>query len=325
MMLEEAEEGRSRTIFALRGLVNKNLEDLVAGLNLNFKHQIQYSLLSPGKRLRPIMLLLSAQAVGGEIETSLPLALSVEALHAATLVHDDVIDQDQSRRGVPTVQKRWSVGTAILVGDVLFLLSIEQAASYGPRIVQMIAETGLSLCDGQSLEASVPLTTITEGQYFAKIRGKSASLFKCAAECGALAGGGTQREVGALAEFGERFGLAYQIRDDIEDLVGDTSMISSDIRNRIPTLPTIHLYREGDSRTRRLLERIFSGDGSIADAKEISTQLERRGSVLYCEQRIVENLEAACNALSVLKPSESRDQLTDIFRMILPLKNIPKV
>ena len=259
------------------------------------------------------------------MENFLPLALSLEALHAATLVHDDVIDQDQSRRGVPTVQKRWSVGTAILVGDALISLSIELAASYGSRIVQMIAETGLALSDGQALEASAPLTTITEGQYFAKIRGKSASLFKCAAECGALAGGGTQREVGALAEFGERFGLAYQIRDDIEDLVGDSSMIPSDVRNRIPTLPTIHLYQEGDSRTRRLLERIFSGNGSIEDAREISSQLERRGSVLYSEQRIVENLEAACNALSALKPSESRHLLTDIFHTILPLRNIPTV
>ncbi len=324
-MLEKPVEGKGQAIIALKSLIDEHLKDLVAGLNLNLRHQIEYALLSPGKRLRPIMLLLSTQAVGGQIERTLPLALSLEALHAATLVHDDIIDQDQFRRGVPTVQRRWSVGTAILVGDALISLSIELAADYGPRIVQNIAETGLALSDGQSLETSAPFATITESQYFAKIRGKSATLFKCAAECGALAGGGNQKEVGALAEFGECFGLAYQIRDDIEDFARLSTAIPSDVRNRISTLPTIHLYQNGDQKIRKLLERTFSGKASVEDTMEVSTQLERKGAILYCEQRIVENLEAACNALSALRPSESRDLLLGIFHVILPSRDIAKV
>ena len=118
-MLEKPVEGKGQAIIALKSLVDEHLKDLVAGMNLNLRHQIEYALLSPGKRLRPIMLLLSTQAVGGQIERNLPLALSLEALHAATLVHDDIIDQDQFRRGVPTVQRRWSVGTAILVPNTL--------------------------------------------------------------------------------------------------------------------------------------------------------------------------------------------------------------
>jgi len=333
MLEKAASEDLRLNLLALKALVDQSLRDLVANLtDLRLRPHLEYALLSPGKRLRPIMLLLSTKAIGGETEKAIPLALSIETLHAATLVHDDVIDQDQYRRGVPTVHRKWSISNAILVGDALISLSVKLAADYGSKIVRIIAETGLALSEGEFLEISAPLTTITEAQYFAEIRGKSAALFKTATQCGALAGGGSPEEVEALAEFGERFGLVYQIRDDIEDLKRDEEAflpkgiptIPSDLRNGIPTLPIIHLYLNGCSKTRSLLERSFGGNVSSDDYRQIITELEEHGSVLYCEQRILENVEAACSAISVLKPSQAKDLLLDIFRVIIPSGNIPR-
>ncbi|HJX22961.1 MAG TPA: polyprenyl synthetase family protein, partial [Candidatus Bathyarchaeia archaeon] len=235
-------------ILGLRSLVNRHMKGLLSSIgHLSLSPQLDYCLLSPGKRLRPLIVLLSTYAVGGDLEKSLPLALSIEALHTATLVHDDAIDRDQDRRGVPTVHTRWGVGDAILVGDSLISLSISLAADYGREIVKIIANTGLELSDGEHAEASSQLKISTENQYYARIRGKSAALFRAAARVGALAGGGNGREVDALGEFGERFGLAYQIRDDIQDLMEKGSEMPRDLRNKVPTLPILHLYRNGDA------------------------------------------------------------------------------
>lgn len=181
-------------------------------------------------------------------------------------------------------------------------------------------QTGLALADGAHLETSVPLTTITEAQYFTKIRGKSATLFSVSAELGAYIGGGSFCDIEALAEFGERFGLAYQIKDDLDDLKANNGLIPPDLINRIPTLPVIHLYQNGGQRVRGLLEKSFSKEVSLDDAHQIMVELERNGSILYCEQKIVENVDAACNALSVIKSSKDKNLFLGMFKMIIPLE-----
>jgi geranylgeranyl diphosphate synthase type I len=257
--------------------------------------------------------------VGGEVKKVVPLALSIEALHAATLVHDDIIDKDEYRRDLPTVQSKWEVNNAILVGDALISLSIRLASGYGSRIVNIISNAGLALANGAHLEGSSSLTTMTEMQYMEMIRGKSASLFKAATLCGSLAGGGSREEVKALGNYGEQLGVAYQIRDDIEDLKTEYfSSIPADIRNAVPTLPLVHLYQRGDLESRTLLQRSFGQNATFNDSRRIIEKLKEQGSTLYSEQRIVESTEAACNALSILKTPEARRLLMDMFKVVAP-------
>ena len=319
MLEESATVGSALDLMTFKTLIDQRLRDLINNLkSLSLKPQLEYVLLSPGKRLRPIMLLTSTQTVGGETKKAIPLALSIEVLHTATLVHDDIIDQDQNRRGAPTVHKKWSIGDAILLGDALISLSIKLASPYGPQIVDTIAETGLALSNGEHMELTAPLTTITEAQYFAEIQGKSAALFRAATTCGALVGCGNPSEVEALGEFGERVGLAYQIRDDLDDLKGEDNLISRDLQNGIPTLPIIHLYQNGGPQSRRALEEIFGRRASLSKAHQVMNLLEEKGTILYCEQRIKENIEAARNALSIIKPSEAKNLLLSVFKVINP-------
>ena len=313
-------EGLELDMITLRDIIDKSLRSLIDGLpSYSLNSQLQYALLSPGKRLRPILVLLSTQAVGGEVKKVLPLALSIEALHAATLVHDDIIDNDKYRRELPTVQSKWGINNAILVGDALISLSIRLASDYGTRIVKIISNAGLALANGAHLESTSSLATMTEMKYIEMIKGKSASLFKAATLCGSLAGGGSREEVEALGDYGEQLGLAYQIRDDLEDLkTGYFSSIPADIRNAVPTLPLVLLYQRGDTESRTLLQRNFGQNASFSDSQRIIEKLKEQGSTLYSEQKIIESIEAGCSALSILKTSDALRLLMDMFSVVAP-------
>ena len=189
----------------------------VANLRLNEK--IVYVLQTQGKLLRPTLVLLSGQSVGADKEPLKKLALAIELLHEATLVHDDILDDDSFRRNAIAVHAKWGVKDAILVGDALASLSLNLAAEYGKEISKVVSQACLLLCDGECIDALMASAELSEGDYFEKIMKKSASLFRAATLCGAIAGGGSSLENDSLAEFGENFGIAYQIRDDLSDII----------------------------------------------------------------------------------------------------------
>ncbi|NIV43766.1 hypothetical protein GWN49_02605, partial [Candidatus Bathyarchaeota archaeon] len=178
-----------------RQTVETELSNLTSRFgNLNLQEKINYALLSHGKRLRPLMVVLSAQSVGGNQEDVMSLALGIELLHTATLVHDDILDQDKFRRDLPAVHEKWSINDAILVGDALITLAINLIADYGSVILKIVSQAGLALCDGEYIDVSAVSTEMSEHEYFEKIGNKSASLFQAATWCGAIAGGGSDRE-----------------------------------------------------------------------------------------------------------------------------------
>lgn len=149
----------------------------------NLHPQIEYALLSEGKRLRPILAILSAETVGGNRNKVMPLALAFELMHTATLVHDDVIDQDETRRNKPALYRKWSVNDAILTGDALIALAVELASKYGEEILKTVARSALELCDGERMDITSSLKTATEESYFKRIGEKSASLFRTSTYC----------------------------------------------------------------------------------------------------------------------------------------------
>jgi geranylgeranyl pyrophosphate synthase len=163
------------------------------------------------------LVILSAQSVGGHVRKVIPLALAFELMHTVRLVHDDIIDQDLTRRGKPALHVKWSVNDAIFVGDAMIALAVNLASDYGEEILKTVSESALELCDGEHMDISLLLDSETEEEYFTKIRKKSVCLFRAAAYSGVLGGGGTPPRDKQPLLFWENFGIAYQLKDDLTE------------------------------------------------------------------------------------------------------------
>jgi geranylgeranyl pyrophosphate synthase len=308
-----------------RQIINLELSNLLSSISQMRLHpQIEYALLSEGKRLRPLLIILAAQSVGGDRSKVMPLALAFELVHNATLVHDDIIDGDKLRRGVPALYRKWSVNDAILAGDAMIALAINLAASFGAEVMKAVSQSALELCNGEYMDVSSSLNTTTEEEYFLKIKKKSASLFRAAMYCGALAGGGSSFEVESLAAFGENFGIAYQLRDDLLDLKLAGGFIPKDLKSGRVTLPLIHLYRVSDFSEREMLEnnlRILMRGSQTAnnDAVErIFRSLVAAGSFTHCEQKITEYIQRSIASVTPLKDTEFKAYLIQMAKSLTP-------
>lgn len=301
--------------------VESELSKFVATLAHLYIHpKIEYAALTEGKRFRPILVILAAESVGGNRSKVMPLALAFELMHTATLVHDDIIDKDEMRRGKPSLYKKWSINDAILTGDAIIALSINLASPYGETILKNVSQTALELCEGENLDLLDSLKT-TEEDYFNRIKYKSASLCTSAAYCGAVAGGGTSSEAHSLAMFGENFGIAYQLRDDLLDFSfnGDTNL--KDPENELVTLPLIYTYERSTSEEKRKIERfqaLLKSNPSEAgmSADEILQLIRQKGAFEYCEKKIDEYLSDALASLSTLKDSEFKEYLIEMARTL---------
>jgi len=321
---ESREEAFKLYVSKTKSQVESELIKLVSRLSEQSLHpQIEYAVLSEGKRLRPFLTILSAESVGGDRNKVMSLALAFELMHTATLVHDDIIDQDEMRRGKPSLYKKWSVNDAILTGDALIALSVNLASGYGETILKTVAQSALQLCDGEHMDITLSLKRANEEEYFRKIREKSASLFRAAAYCGALAGGGSPLETRSLALFGENYGIAYQLRDDLLDLTLKENSFSKDLRSGRVTLPLIHLYISSNANEREQLETEFRAamEKNSFDESKIAEKLSHilleKGSIEYCEEKINQHVKQAVTSIASLRDTEHKNYL---FEMAASLK-----
>jgi len=284
--------------------------------------QIKYAVLSEGKRLRPLLVILSAESVGGNRKKVMPLALAFEFMHTATLVHDDIIDQDDMRRGQPAMHKKWSVNQAILTGDSLIALAVDLSSPYGETIMKTVANSALELCDGENMDISFSPQMMTEESYFKRIKKKSASLFLSATYSGALAGGGMLSEVNSLSAFGENFGMAYQLKDDLLDLTHKGTKALKDLRRGRLTLPLIHSYNTCSQDERKQidgsLQTLLNTDSTtdIEATKQILRIIKKTDSQEYCERRVDEFLHQAVVSISKIKESEYRTYLGEMVKAL---------
>ncbi|RLI15187.1 MAG: hypothetical protein DRO43_01980, partial [Candidatus Hecatellales archaeon] len=212
------DEVLSRYVSEARVSLEKAFKALLSELkSLTLHPQAVYALTSGGKRLRPVLALLAGEAVGGSRQTLIPLAVSIELIHTATLIHDDIIDGDEQRRGKPALHVQWR-DKALLAGDLLFVKAVNLASTfYSCDVLKAIAEASMEACHGEFLDVTMRLENSSEGEVIAKVKMKSASLFKAASWCGAIVGGGTPSEVEALKLYGENLGIAYQLADDLKE------------------------------------------------------------------------------------------------------------
>ncbi len=206
----------------------------------------------------------------------------------------------------------------------MIALAVNLASSYGEEILKTVSNCALELCDGEHMDISLSLDSATEEEYFLKIKEKSASLFRAAAYSGALAAGGSPSEVNSLSTFGESFGIAYQLKDDLSDLKRTSSFISRDLKSGRVTLPLIHLYNTSNSKEKQQLKRDFQKalknpeTLNSSTGKEILNRLRAAGSLTYAEQKMSYYLHQAIANVKTLKNTVFREHLV---QMANSLKN----
>jgi len=302
--------------------VDSELSKYISTLShLDLYPQIEYAVLSEGKRFRPLIVILSAESVGGKSSKAMRLAMAFELMHTSTLVHDDVIDEDDMRRGRLSLHKKWSINDAILTGDSLIALSVELASSYGEKILKTVAQSALELCEGEHMDLVGSLKVTTEEVYFKKIRNKSASLCRAAAFCGAIAGGGTPSEAQALSKFGENFGVAYQLRDDVLDFSANGTLNLEDSKNGRITLPLINCYATGSLPEKREIEKFLvlvneNPPKARDKANEILQLVRAKGAFEYCENKIDQYLSRALTSISALEETEYKAYLIEMAKTL---------
>ncbi len=278
---------------------------------------------SGGKRLRPMLVLLAGRGWNYEeaFDTLVAAAAGVELLHTASLVHDDAVDHSAFRRGKPTLNSRVDTAAVILVGDYLFAQSAILAASTNsPRVVSVFSNSLGDICDGQLMEMmDAHNPEQTERQYLARIYGKTASLFGCAAETGAIIGGAPEDAISALRGYGDDLGLAFQIMDDVLDLTGGSETLGKpaghDLLQSTITLPVIYYLQMLETGSRQWQDIQSIVDRSRQDAAFVEKVLDRirqSGAVEQAVDRANDYIDRARNRLDVVPDLETRELLIEL-------------
>ena len=287
---------------------------------------LRYIAARSGKQLRPLIVLLSAQLCNPVTDKTLRAAVALEMLHNASLVHDDVVDNSDTRRGQPAVHTQWSNKVAVLTGDFMLAKVISLVAEIrNTRILEIISDLGKSLSGGEMLQLHVGQSMwIDEEQYLKVIDQKTARLFQSCAEAGAESTGCTARQRTALREYGKLLGLCFQIKDDIFDYsdleeLGKPTM--SDLRDGKVTLPLIEALRrapkeEADeikAKGERLVSNGYSEEEGIRVLEEIKSFVLRFKGDEYAVQKMLSYKKQATEALSVFRDSEEKRSLVGLL------------
>ena len=304
----------------VKKVVDSELQSLLPAIaELKLRKQIEYALQTRGKRLRPTLVMLSGESAGGNKAQLSKLALAFELLHLATLIHDDVLDEDLLRRNSLSVYAKWNVKDAIMVGDVLASLSLSLCKGYRREILHVMIDTCMQLSDGEYRDVELAEMDLNEKDYFERIRKKCASLFGAACECGALAANGSRSVTDAMRVFGENYGLAYQIKDDILDAEEWGNDLQPNVNKFRATLPIIHAYenasREKQARFKRLLTAKTAENLSVF-LREVQVYSEK-GSLTYCANRVNEYCSRAVESLAPLKETRFKGYLAEMAESLV--------
>jgi len=304
--------------------VEADLDDIEKALSDNLNPYLDlvsdvagHILFSGGKRLRPLLMVLSARMCGysGDYEKTFSTAL--EYLHTATLLHDDLVDEAAMRRGKTVAHATWGNSITVLVGDYLLARALSISAGTGKlRVVQVLAELTENMSQGEvhqlMRKGDIKLT---EEEYMTVIRRKTAVLFEAACQVSAIIAEAPEEKEKALAEFGYNLGIAFQMADDLFDYTLQTAdfgkEVGADLREGKLTLPVIHALKQ--ARPRDLMVKIIQdNDFATEDFKTLIGLLEKYGGIEYTQKAAAAYIETAKAALSIFPPSPTRQTMLDI-------------
>lgn len=291
---------------------------------------VSYAIESHGKRLRPALALLAGGATGSILPDHSNLAVVVELIHAATLVHDDILDHADRRRGQPTANAKWGNSLAVLLGDCLFSNALKLAAAFDDnRMCRRIAEAASEVCSGEIIQTQRRFDLkLTVPDYFRILEMKTGALFAVATQLGGLLNGVSDAVQKGLYDFGMRLGTAYQIYDDCVDLAGDEGEVGktlgSDLRRGKLTLPVLHLLNTSSQAERERLGGLIL-DGNEAEVRSLVALAVEKGAVHHAVQMGLRMLSEARHSLALLPDTVYRESLHSLCEtldaMIAPLGN----
>jgi octaprenyl-diphosphate synthase len=315
------------SLAAVRRLAAEDLRQLDACILASLHSEVmlvnqvaRYIVAGGGKRLRPLLVLLAARACGYRGERHVEAAAIVEFIHTATLLHDDVVDGSDLRRGRDTANSVFGNEASVLVGDFLYSRAFQMMVRIGEmRIMEVMADATNVIAEGEVLQlmnCNDPDTT--EIRYFDVIRSKTAKLFEAGARAAAILAGADARTEAALADYGLRLGTAFQLIDDALDYGGAPEEMGKnmgdDLAEGKPTLPLIHAMREGTQEQRETIRRAIE-NGGLDELEAIRGAIESTGALHYTARLAREQADAAIETLAALPESAFRDALASLARI----------
>jgi len=269
---------------------------------------------SGGKRLRPMLHVLAAGAAGYTGEQHIKLAAVIEFIHTSTLLHDDVVDESDLRRGRKTANALWGNAASVLVGDFLYSRSFQLMVELDDmRVMRVLADTTNTIAEGEVLQLlNIGNADVDEAAYLAVIERKTAVLFAAATELGGLLGGLPADQVAALRRYGMELGYAFQIADDLLDYVSDADTLGKNIGDDLaegkPTLPVIYALQQAAGEQARSMRQAIE-HGGLESLDDIVSAIRNSGALERTRERAQAHAAAAHEALAALPPSPWRDAL----------------
>ncbi|MDI3279974.1 MAG: polyprenyl synthetase family protein [Bacillota bacterium] len=276
-----------------------------------------------GKRLRPLLVLLSAQCFQEEVEPAVPVAVCAELVHTATLMHDDVVDESPLRRGQPAAHSLWGNKIAILAGDHIFARAIDLLVALGDlRLLRAMSGMIADMGEGEIMQIFQTYdVNLKEEEYIERIRRKTALFLSTCCKMGALVAQAPERQVAALAEYGLFLGLSFQVVDDILDFVSDEKTLgkpaANDLRVGNLTLPVIYSLRQNGEGGVFIREAVAARRLDHENIAKIVEILKREGALEYAERVAWQYADKARRALDELPPSPAREALANLASYVV--------
>ena len=308
----------------------KTIEDELSVITPdNLQEASIYLTKAGGKMLRPALSLITAEAVGGEKENALKAGSAIELIHTFSLIHDDIMDKDDMRRGMPSVHTVWGEDVAILAGDTLFSKAFEiiicsqgTTSEQNNQALATVADACVKICEGQALDMGFEdRYDVSEEEYMEMIFKKTGALIAAATKVGAIMGGASSEVIDAMYEYGRLIGLAFQIQDDYLDLASDEETlgkpIGSDIAKGKMTIIAINGLASAGDDSDKLLEILKDDNNSQADIDNAIEILNNCGAIEYARNLALESVGQAKKVLEILPDSSSKQVLSDIADFVL--------
>lgn len=277
----------------------------------------EYIISAGGKRIRPVLVLLVANAYGYRGTHHHELAAVIEFIHTATLLHDDVVDESSLRRGRQTANALFGNAASVLVGDFVYSRAFQMMVAVSDmRVMRILADATNVIAEGEVLQLlNMHDPDVSEARYLQVIRSKTAKLFEAAAQLGALIAGAADAEIDAAAEYGRSLGTAFQLVDDVLDYSGDAAAIGKnvgdDLREGKPTLPLIYLMENGSAEQRELVRAcIENGDEKHFD--DVLAAITTSGALDYTKREAEKAAQRAIASIAALPDSQFKDSLLEL-------------
>ena len=280
----------------------------------------KYILRHKGKHIRPVLTILASRVCGQPTLNSYRAAALIEMLHIATLIHDDVVDEAEKRRGFPPINRIWKNKIAVLMGD--FMLSKALINMVGLRdfsALQLIADTAEKLSAGEILQIEKSLTkSMTKKVYYEMIYQKTASLVSTSCELGAITSTGQERDRKAMMTYGTKLGMAFQVKDDLFDLLGNEKQtgkdMGADVKRNMLTLPLIHCYETlSKSETRQIKKILSHKRKSFRDLNDLKEMVHSADGFNFAKQKIEEFNHQALDAIAPYPDSPYKQSMVDLI------------